>query len=76
MKIKSQYQGVVLTDTCLQIHFSLEIGGTTKRHVHVKVPLDELAREVWAKAIDKATRRHLLEMWSADQDILPWDSDD
>ena len=73
MKIKATYQGVVLTDRCLQIHFKLELGGAVTRHHYVKVPLDELAKEVWAKAIDTATRRRLLEMWSADQDILPWD---
>lgn len=76
MKIKTVYQGVVLTDRCLQIHFSLEVGGTTKRHVHVKVPMDDLAKEVWAKAIDTATRRRLIAVWSEDQDLLPWDTDD
>lgn len=74
MKIKAEYQGVVLTDTCLQIHFKLTIGGSAVRHHHVKVPLSELAKEVWAKAIDTASRRRLIEMWSQDQELLPpWD---
>lgn len=73
MKIKADYQGVVLTDRCLQVHFKLTLGGSTVRHHHVKIPLDELAKEVWARAIDTASRRRLLELWSADSDVLPWD---
>lgn len=74
MKIAAQYQGVVLTDRCLQIHFKLTIGGSTVRHHHVKVPLDQLSKEVWATAMDRAARRRLLEIWAAeDNEPLPWE---
>lgn len=76
MKIKSEYQGVVLTDRYLQVHFRLTIGDTAVRHHHVKIPLDEFAKEIWARAIDTASRRRLIELWSQEQELLPPWSDD
>lgn len=71
VKVAAKYTGCVLTDRVMQVHFALTVGGHIKRAAHVKVPLTEFTEAVWATAMDRASRRRLVEIWS-DEPLPPW----
>lgn len=76
-KIKVSYQGLVLTDAHVQVHFAVG-NGSWLRHQHVKVPLSELLTDQVTQAIDRHVRRRMIEIWSSEPvpDLFsepPWD---
>lgn len=74
MKLSHKYQGMTLTDKYLTVHFATTIGGQVKRHGQVKIPISECTSEVIANAMDRATRRRLVQIWSDTPiDFPPWD---
>lgn len=70
MQIKTAYSGMTLTARYLTVHFKLEVGGTLVRASELKIKIDDLPGELLAEALDKHTRRILLEVWGRD-DLLP-----
>lgn len=72
MKIKTQYTGMTSTPRYLTIHFKMQIGDTIVRASQVKIRVDDLSSEVMLAALDRQSRRKLMEVWSG-QDIIPWD---
>lgn len=72
MKIKTDYEGMTLTDKYLTIHFKLEVGGTLVRHSTVKVRAGDLPEDLLLQALDRTARRKLIEIWS-DEPLAPWD---
>lgn len=76
-KIKVSYQGLILTDAYMQVHFAVG-NGSWARHQHVKVPLAELLTDQVTQAMDRHVRRRLVEIWSETPipDLLetaPWE---
>lgn len=73
--VKVSYQGLILTDQYLQVHFNVG-NGSWMRHQHVKVPLTELLTDELTQQLDKHVRRRLLEIWSDEPipelDSAPW----
>lgn len=73
--VKVSYQGLIVTDRYLQVHFNVG-NGSWMRHQHVKVPLNEFLTDEVTQKIDKFVRRRLIEIWS-EQPVpdlmIPWD---
>lgn len=73
--VKCSYQGIIVTDRYVQVHFNVG-NGSWIRHQHVKVPISELLNDEFAQAMDKFVRRRLVEIWS-EQPVpdlmLPWE---
>lgn len=73
--VKTSYQGLILTDQYLQVHFNVG-NGSWVRHQHVKVPISEFLTDEMTQAIDKHVRRRLIEIWSdepiPDLTDTPW----
>lgn len=76
-KIKTSYQGLIVTQSYVQVHFNVG-NGTWMRHEHVKIPLSELLTDEVTQAMDRHVRRRLIEIWSQQEvpslldDQPPW----
>lgn len=77
-RIKVSYQGLIVTDQYLTVHFAVG-NGSWMRHQTVKVPLAELLTDEVTQAIDRHVRRRMIEIWSDTplpllvDDDPPWD---
>lgn len=76
-KVKTSYQGLIVTDQYVQVHFNVG-NGSWMRHEHVKVPLGEFLTDEVTQALDRKVRRRLIEIWSEEHvpslldDQPPW----
>lgn len=77
-KVKTSYQGLIVTQEYVQVHFNVG-NGSWMRHEHVKVPLNEFLTDEITQALDRKVRRRLIEIWSEEQvptlldDQPPWE---
>lgn len=62
-KVKVSYQGIIVTEQYLTVHFAVG-NGVWMRHQTVKVPLRELLTDQVTQALDRHVRRRLIEIWS------------
>lgn len=63
--VKTSYDGLVVTDRFVQVHFKVG-NGSWVRHAHIKVPITEFLTDEVTQAMDKMVRRRLIEIWSAE----------
>lgn len=61
--VKVSYQGIIVTSAYVQVHFNVG-NGSWMRHQHVKIPLSEFLTDEVTQALDRYTRRRLIEIWS------------
>lgn len=77
-KVKTSYQGLIVTQEYVQVHFNVG-NGSWMRHEHVKVPLNEFLTDEITQALDRKVRRRLIEIWSEEKvptlldDQPPWE---
>lgn len=73
--VKCSYQGIIITDQYLQVHFNVG-NGSWMRHQHVKIPLSEFLTDEVTQKLDRFVRRRLIEIWSEQPVpdlVLPWE---
>lgn len=61
--VKVSYQGVVVSDKFVWVHFNVG-NGSWMRHQRVAVPLTEMLTDEFTQALDRHVRRRLVEIWS------------